>query len=356
MRKYLTLPNYIASTNARIAEPVKHIILFLVTFLTCTIAGAQWAAKDFTEVSNWIYGLEYAILILTFLSAHEFAHYFAARRHGVDCTLPYYIPFPIPYTLNFGTFGAVIRTRSAISSRKALFDIGASGPIAGFIVCVIFLAAGFATLPPSDYLFSIHPEYRALLGGRIPETGLTFGLMPLFEIMKDLFAPKGAFIPPPNEIFHYPLLNVGWFGLFVTSLNLLPIGQLDGGHIVYSIFKKTHHRISVWSWRALTLIGLLSVLAFLYEFISFDTNYRYVFYVQSLLNKPLIWLKMHLPWTMTSWAGWLVWAAMLKFVTKLRHPPVYDLEDIGAFRKALGLLCLIILALSFSWQGLYFAQ
>ena len=118
-----------------------NILLFAATFITTTIAGTQWSGHYAGEIANWYHGLTYAVLILTFLTAHEMGHYIASRIHSVNATLPYFIPAPIPEML-FGTLGAVIKTKNTFPSRKALFDIGAAGPIAGFVVCIVFLVIG----------------------------------------------------------------------------------------------------------------------------------------------------------------------------------------------------------------------
>lgn len=198
------------------------------------MAGVAWLNRDPMDIANFHLGLTYSILILTFLTFHEFGHYFAARIHKVDVTLPYYIPFPM--ILNpFGTMGAVIRMRQQVNSRKALFDIGIAGPIAGFIVAAGMLIYGMTHLPPFEYIYDIHPEYQTT---GVPTNGFAFGPNLLFIIFAKLFTSSpSVFLPPMNEIYHYPFLCVGWFGLLVTALNLLPVGQLDGGHIVYAIFK-----------------------------------------------------------------------------------------------------------------------
>jgi len=334
-----------------------NIGLFVVTFITCSIAGTQWANVDFTEILNWHFGFTYAILILTFLSAHEFGHYFAAKYHGVDATLPYYIPFPIPIAANFGTFGAVIKTRSPIPSSKALFDIGAAGPIAGFIVSLIFLIYGFMTLPSIDYLYSIHPEYITLYGGEIPNKSLFFGDTILFWILAKIFANSNGFLPPMNEIYHYPFLNVGWFGLFVTTLNMLPIGQLDGGHIVYAMFGRSKHaKIARTFWGILMILGLFSLLGVLYETLKVDNPNKIIIWFQDLLLPSLSFVDSHFPFIFQSWFGWLVWALVTRFFVKLDHPPVLHECDIGAVRKTIGWITIIILFLSFSYNGIYFVE
>ena len=131
-----------------------HLGLFIITFITTTFAGAEWAAGQSSTYEFSVLvskGLPYAISIMFFLSVHEFGHYFAAKYHKVETTLPYYIPFPpISGFLNFGTMGAVIKTKSAIRNNKAMFDIGAAGPIAGFIASLIILIYGFTHLPTVD--------------------------------------------------------------------------------------------------------------------------------------------------------------------------------------------------------------
>lgn len=334
-----------------------HIGLFVATFITCSIAGTQWANVDFTEVLNWHYGITYAVLILTFLSAHEFGHYFAAKYYGVDATLPYYIPFPIPIAINFGTLGAVIKTRSPIPNSKALFDIGAAGPIAGFIVSLIFLIYGFATLPPIDFLYSIHPEYITLYGGEIPNKSLFFGDTILFWLLAKLFANPNGFLPPMNEIYHYPFLNVGWFGLFVTTLNMLPIGQLDGGHITYAMFGRTKHaKIARICWGILIILGIFSLFGALYEALKVDNPNKLIIWFQELLLPILSFIDTKIPFIFKSWLGWLVWALVTKFFVKLDHPPVLQEGDIGVARKTIGWITIIILLLSFSYNGIYFIE
>jgi membrane-associated protease RseP (regulator of RpoE activity) len=254
------------------------------------------------------------------LGSHEFGHYFAARHHGVNTTLPFFLPFPsFLGVVPFGTLGAVIRIRSSIPSRKVLFDIGSAGPIAGFVVSLAILILGFTNLPPKEYLYMIHPEYAQLT--TIPEGGLRFGDMLLYSIVGNLFAPPDAFIPPMNEIYHYPFLCVGWFGLFVTAMNLIPVGQLDGGHISYSMLGDRYHSVAQASLIILVLLGLTGFL-------------------------PLLGIDFEYGWT-----GWLFWAFILIFVMRairLGRPPVADETPLDPFRRAIGWGCLGIFILSFS--------
>lgn len=334
-----------------------HLLLFGATFVTCMMAGSQWAYKEFWEITNWYYGLEYAILIMTFLSFHEFGHYFAARLHGVDVTLPYYIPFPFTFTINFGTFGALIKTRTPILSRKALFDIGVAGPLSGFVVCVIYLAYGLYNLPPIDFLYNIHPEYLLEHGGEIPTHGLHFGSTLLYSLMTNFIDTSNGFLPPLNEIYHYPFLNVGWFGLFVTTLNMMPLGQLDGGHISYAMFgKKMHSKIAKITWWLLMSIGFLSILSFFRELLSLQTDIKIVIILKDIFLQPLEFLYNLFPIAFMGWGGWLVWGVIAKFFIKLHHPPVEDESPIGTKRMIIGWISFVILFMSFSYSGIYIIE
>lgn len=336
-----------------------NVALFLITFFFCVIAGTNWAYKDYYDPQNWQYGLTYAFLIMGFLSAHEFGHYFAARYHGVKSSLPYYIPFPtIPYfiPLSFGTFGAVIKTRSPITSRKALFDIGIAGPLAGFVVCLIYLIYGLSSLPPIDYIYEIHPEYLILYNGAIPETSLHFGDTILYAIMKNVFANPDGFLPPMNEIYHYPFLNVGWFGLFVTTLNLLPLGQLDGGHITYAMFGKHQLTISKIFWWVMLVIGLGSFFALFYEVFSIESDSSIFLFFKGLFYPPLEFIGKYFPIYFHSWGGWAFWAIITRIFIKLKHPVIYDEMPLDTGRKVLGYIAFVILILSFSFNGIYFIE
>lgn len=296
-----------------------HCILLCLTFLTTTLAGVQWLNKDPAELAYFSSGYTYAILIMLVLCTHEMGHYVAARLHKVDATLPYFIPFPSFWGLvPFGTLGAVIRLKAAVPSRKAMFDIGSAGPIAGFIVSVFILIVGFRTLPPVEYLYSIHPEYARL--AKIPTEGLTFGNTFFYWVISGL-APQGSFVPPMNEIYHYPFLCVGWFGLLVTAMNLIPIGQLDGGHIVYSMFGVHYHRIAQAALVGLVIIGSLGFL-------------------------PLLGIQFAY-----GWPGWLMWALVLILFMRgatVRRSPIDDESPLDVNRLIVGWFCIVIFLGSFS--------
>ena len=299
-----------------------HIGLFIVTFITTTIAGAEWTTgiAGPYEIDHLVVGLPYSISILFILTCHEFGHYFAAMYHKVKTTLPYYIPFPpIPFFLNFGTMGAVIRTKTPVPTKKAMFDIGVAGPIAGFVACLIILVYGFMNIPGEEYILTIHPDYYS------PEYGkggidLTFGNTLLFSFFKMIFVDSGQFFPPMSEVYHYPYLCVGWFGLFITAMNMIPVGQLDGGHIGYTLFgKETHFKIAVVAFSTLFILGVLGIIESTLDFyIGFG------------------------------WSGWLFWAAILYFVVKIEHPPIHDDTELDFKRKLIGYFSFFILIISFS--------
>ncbi|NWF49610.1 MAG: site-2 protease family protein [Ignavibacteriaceae bacterium] len=301
---------------------VLHLSLFLVTFVTTTIAGADWISGfgGPYEVDYLVIGLPYSLSILFILATHEFGHFFAAKIHKVDSTLPYFIPFPsLPGFLNFGTLGAVIKTRSRINSNRAMFDIGVAGPIAGFIASLIVLIYGFMNVPGEEYILRIHPDYFSPDYGK-GALALTFGDNILFLSLKALFVSGQQFFPPMSEIYHYPYLCVGWFGLFVTAMNLIPVGQLDGGHLSYTMFgAKNHFKISVIGFSILFILGTLGIVE---SFMDVNTYF--------------------------GWSGWLFWALVLYFIIKLKHPPVYDNIPIDFKRKVIGYFTYIILIISFT--------
>lgn len=319
-------PNFFSSPNFNPVEKKEkiwiNIVLLILTFITTTIAGAEWIRGFGTqfEFSELAIGLPYSISILFVLSCHEFGHYFAARYHKVKATLPYFIPFPsLLGFLNFGTLGAVIKTKSPINNRRALLDIGAAGPIAGFIASVAILIYGFTHLPGKEYILAIHPDFDSPAYGE-GALQLEFGYTLLYFIFEKIFAQGAEFIPPMSEIYHYPFLCVGWFGLFITSMNMIPVGQLDGGHITYAMFgEKKQYSIASIAMLILIVIGVIGFLSMLLEF---------TFYF--------------------GWSGWLFWAVILYFIIKVKHPPVYDETEIDSRRRFVGYLCYAIFILSFS--------
>ncbi len=296
-----------------------YVVFFILTLATTTLAGVQWLNKDPLELENFAAGLPYSGLLLLVLLSHESGHWIAARIHKVETTYPLFIPFPFFSANPFGTLGAVIRVRGLVPSKRALFDIGASGPISGFVVSAIVLALGFKFLPAREYLYTIHPEYANL--STIPASGLTFGNSFLYSLLSALFARPDSFVPPMNEIYHYPFLCVGWFGLLVTAMNLIPVGQLDGGHISFCMFGKSYGLIARIALVLLTALGLSGLL-------------------------PLVGIEFS-----PGWYGWLLWALiLLAFMRFARngHPATEDETPIDSRRFAVGVACWIVFILSFS--------
>ena len=293
-----------------------NILLFICTFFTATLGGVFWSNHDPYQLENFRFGLTYSILLLTVISAHEFGHYFAARFHKVSVTLPYYIPFPFLFLNPFGTMGAVIKMKSRTQSRNSLFDIGVAGPISGWIVAIAILIIGYLTLPPISYLYSIHPDYAT---NGIPTTGFTFGSNLVFLAFEKIFSSPKVFIPPMNEVYHYPFLCVGWFGMLITALNMMPVGQLDGGHISYTMFGDKHKYVAYVVFGLLVFFGLAGLL-------------------------PLAGINVTLGST-----NWLVWAILILTIIKIKHPPIISNaeEPLDFKRTILGWFSFFIFVVSF---------
>ena len=327
-----------------------HVLLFVLTFASTMLAGAAWVGKDPNELTNAMYGLTYALLLMSFLSAHEFGHYIAARIHGIDTSLPYFLPMPY---IPFGTFGAFIRIRQPIPSRQVLFDIGVAGPLAGMVVCLIILGIGFVTLPGAGYLYAIHPEYQV---SGITTSGMYFGDALLFSGMEMLLRPQGSFMPPMNEIYHYPFLCVGWFGLFVTALNLLPLGQLDGGHVLYSLIGKRQHAVARVLWWTMFLLGMLSLLGTIRVMYEEPSPVAFVIWIQQYIF-PTVDAAIHLaPDLFTIGEGWLLWAILIRFLVRIPHPPVADETPLDGRRRLIGWFAMLLLVLSLPPRTIYFVQ
>ncbi|HKQ97595.1 MAG TPA: site-2 protease family protein [Candidatus Polarisedimenticolia bacterium] len=204
--------------------------LFLLTVLWTWSAGAlmsgdstrlvPWPTDLWGRPGAWLEGLSYALGVILILGAHEMGHYVACRLYRIDATLPLFLPAPNP----FGTFGAVIRIRSPFPSRKALFDVGIAGPIAGFVVAIPIVLYGLA---------------HSTAGGPMPEGTLSLSSCLLLDGLYPLYFPAA-----PTPIHLHPAFVAGWLGLFVTSLNLIPLAQLDGGHILYAVAPRRHESLS----------------------------------------------------------------------------------------------------------------
>lgn len=300
------------------------LLLFVLTFLTTTTLGAVWilwahptALVDvfpwlsphtvktvWTDPANLRLGLSFAVPALFILLCHELGHYLTCRHYGLPATLPYFLPVP----LGIGTLGAFIRIRAPIDSRKQLFDVGISGPLAGFVALMPFLVLGVAWSQPA-----VVPALDPAVGNRLIEEAAAAGTVPDVGI---LLAPGHCLaIEAASYLFHgplpagtrlhlHPFALAAWFGLLVTALNLLPLGQLDGGHVLYSAVGKLQHRLAVPLWLGLGLAG---------------------FY----------------------WPGWLLWFVIV-LLMGLRHPPVrHESRPLDRRRRALAWVALAIFVASF---------
>ncbi len=290
-----------------------HILLFLLTVATTMMAGSIMIGEDiFSDLSRILYGWQYSLAVLTILTTHEMGHYLAARYHKMNVTLPFYIPLPIP-GFHFGTLGAFIKIKSPIPSRTALLDVGAAGPLAGFVMSLFFLALGYMNLPDIAgivaYVEQIHPwniEGQAI--------NLVLGKSLLFAFFNDVLAGGRL---PMNEIYHFPFIFAGWIGFLVTAINLIPIGQLDGGHILYSLVGRKSRVAGISAFVLLLVLNFVLIV----EFSSFV---------------------------------WVLWVILIFFLIGFRHPPTrQDHVDLNKERQIIGWLSLTIFILCFSPLPIY---
>lgn len=248
-------------------------------------AVIAWTWSDPARL--WM-GLSFSVPALLILLAHEMGHYLACRRYGLPATLPYFLPFP----MNFGTFGAFIKIKAPIHSKRQLFDVGVAGPIAGFVALIPFLLYGISQSHPA----ALTPPSES------PTAGLLLpGNCLAIELAARLFHGP---LPEGMILDLHPMALAAWLGLFATALNLLPLGQLDGGHILYAALGRRQRGLAFPLWLGLALMGLY-------------------------------------------WGGWLIWCFVVLLIG-LYHPPVYDeSEPLDAKRRWLALLALAIFVLAF---------
>lgn len=261
-------------------------LLLVLTFFSLLYVGAlQQASIDGqTEVALWE-GLPYALSLLLILGAHELGHFFAARHHKVNVTLPYFIPMPLFF---FGTLGAFIQLREPMRNRKMLFDIGAAGPLAGLVIAIPVLLLGLATSPVEPF-----PT----------ETYIIEGDSLLYAAAKTLI--YGRYLPSGGEdVFINQLAKAGWTGLFITGLNLIPLGQLDGGHVIFTLLGRRAQRLYL----------------------------------------PLIILFLMLSVFNTSW---LLWTMLLFFLGRIYATPMDTVTPLDSRRRVLGWATLAIFVLVF---------
>ncbi|MCP4727558.1 MAG: site-2 protease family protein [bacterium] len=281
------IPDYPAGQSREDLPPPKktlNIILFILTvFSTLFMGSILEGGNPFESLSQLRLGIPFSGTLLGIIGLHEFGHYYMCKRHGVSATLPFFIPAP---TI-IGTLGAVIKIKSPITNNKALFDIGAAGPIAGFVVAIPAVIYGLQ--------ISTVMEVQNAAGG------LTLGDPLLMKIAMNYIIGE---IPEGFSVYISSVGFAGWVGLLVTAFNLLPIGQLDGGHIAYSLMGKKQ-----------TFLG----------YATFIALFPLTFY----------------------WWGWFVWI-IIALVMKIKHPTAHTVfEPLDLKRKMIGLLCLIIFILCF---------
>ena len=269
--------------------PRIHWVLFLLTIFTTLLAGAMMEGARFWENPLEIFkGMPFSITLMLILGTHEFGHYYYAQKHKVDATLPYFIPAP-PFLFLIGTFGAFIKIKSPIYRKDALLQIGAAGPIAGFVIAVPALIIGLML-----------SEIITIDGG---EAGIILGDSLLMKFLTVMVFPN---LTDGQDVLLHPVAFAGWIGLLVTMLNLLPIGQLDGGHIAYAMLGERQG-----------LVGRIALLALL----------------------PLSLLSLN----------WLVWGILIIVLMRTaKHPPIQDLHTpLSRENKQVGYACLVIFILCF---------
>ncbi len=376
---------------------LKHIGLFILTFISVSFVStilvglpSETAFLGFipTSEEGFLRGVLFATLLLAFLTFHEFGHYFAAVYHKVEVSLPYYIPIP----LGIGTLGAVIRIKEQIHETKKLFDIGVAGPIAGFVVSIMLLFIGFFTLPEVEFLnqFTDHnyvvdhfnqtgafPEDPIIKEGHMV---IFFGDTPLYNFLSSLFDAA----PPLWEIQHYPFLLAGWFGLFFTALNLMPVGQLDGGHILYSLIGyKKHKIVARLFFSGITLLAGIEAIPLLHDYLfsrNWDNNFGVLSWLiwtgvlflvmQKAFYREQYWVASMLPASLIGSAFylyiirgnsdpessliWIFWTVFITFIVKVEHPPVLIEKPLTPARKVIGWLSMLIFVLCISLNPLSF--
>ena len=273
-------------------RPVVNLILFFLTVLSTFTAGAlPFGAIPFVNFDPWRepvdgwHGIEFAATLLAILVTHEFGHYFTARFYRASVSLPYFIPVPPPFL--FGTLGAIIRMRSPARDRNSLFDIAVAGPLAGLAVAVPALWVGL--------------RWSRL--GSVPDGGsIAFGDSLLTGLLTYM---RFGRIPAGQDVFIHPVALAAWVGLFVTALNLFPVGQLDGGRIAYALFGARHRAVSIATFFALLTLGAVA-------------------------GSP----------------NWFVFAALVFLLVGFHHaPPLDDLTSVSRGRYAVGVLCIVLLIL-----------
>jgi membrane-associated protease RseP (regulator of RpoE activity) len=287
-------------------------LLFVLTLLSTLFAGALYSDAVLDVRSPWDFisppfllsGLPFAATLLGILAAHEFGHYFAARYHKVAVTLPYFIPMP----LTFGTLGAFIQLKEPVPDRRKLFDIGVAGPLAGLVLAVPLVFYGLATSPVRV------PEFTQ--GAMVEGNSILYFAAKLLIFGKVLPNPLTG-----EDVIMNQVCFAAWIGLLVTALNLLPVGQLDGGHTVFAMFGEKARYINRITVGVLAFFAIASLAP-----------------VQRLL--PVL--------GSVAYGGWFLWLFLILFLIGVQHPPALDdVTRLDRRRWWIGVLVIIIFILIF---------
>jgi len=362
-----------------------HLILFLLTITTTTLAGAEWiygSAFNADYAPNWRNleaGFTFATAFIGVLTVHEVGHYFTARYYKLKVSLPYYLPMWLGFLgmPTLGTLGAYIRIKDPISTQRQMFDIGVAGPLAGLVAAIALLLYGYSHLPSLEYLYSIHPEYRQYGANyleyfkTVPNNVGIFATQEniMMWLIRTITQADAGLVPHPYEMMHYPLLFAGYWSLVFTSMNLLPIGQLDGGHVLYGLLGAKKH----FTWARIFFIlfllygGMNAPTVMIQGAESFNSDlfnnlfYLVVLYVALLrpmggvLNAITAALSLFtlqygqqvLGLQLPGYSGWLAFGLLLGRFLGVHHPPAVYEEGLNPMRKAIGILALVLFIMCF---------
>lgn len=368
--------------------PYLQILLFVLTLISTTVSGSEWIfGKSFVFHHNEMgfeqfkQGFWFSIPFLAFLTSHEFGHYFMAKYRKIRVTLPYYIPAWFVIFTSIGTFGAFIKIQEMIKKREDYFDIGIAGPLAGFVVAVGVLAFGFYSLPSDSYIFGIHPNYQQYGANyrdfldKMPMNGevIVLGKSLIYNFLESTFADPSR-IPHPYELTHYPLIVAGFLGLLFTAINLLPVGQLDGGHILYALIGKKAFKvvspILFVSFMTYSGLGIFKLSEFSYSntleeggsllmHFAFYVYFTYLCFSRIFENKANNWiltlsviifqllLCYFIP-NIGGYSGFLAFGFLIGRVLGVYHPETKESKSLDSTRIVLGVIALLIFIICFS--------
>ncbi|MDN3203352.1 site-2 protease family protein [Algoriphagus sediminis] len=364
-------------------EYLRHGVLLVLTIITTTLAGSEWlfgksVLGEEDTMLTWEYfwrSTAFSFSFIGILFVHEMGHLLVSIRNRVKSSLPYFIPawFGFIGAPSIGTLGAVIRMKSLVNSRRKFFDIGIAGPLAGFVVALGVLAYGFVSLPELSYLYEVHPEYADPNFEGYGEDVLNFelGNNLLFYVMSETLADPNR-MPEMSEVIHYPYLFAGYLALFFTALNLLPIGQLDGGHVVFGLFPKRHKEISLAAFCVFIGYAGLGVISpfmpgddLLFR-IPLYLGFLYICLHKSGLSPQnkltlalsIAALQYAIVFIKPDWEGyqgWLFFAFLIGRIMGTKHPEVTGFKELDQKRKVLGWIALAIFILCFSPKPFIFS-